>query len=153
MEVDLAGPLPDIAVGPFDARNPGEHEVPALAELMFVSYAGSIDDEGWSVEETQHEVAAFADGKYGPPLWECSFVAMVSGRPASAVLLCEENGVPLLAYVYTHPEFRGRGLVTGLVQRALTALRHRGYAKARLRVTIGNAAAEHVYRKLGFVAA
>ncbi len=139
--------LPDLS---FEARNATEQDVEALAELMWVSYRGTIDDKGETHEETVRELLGFARSKYGPPLWECSFIAVENSRPVSAVLVCEEDGKPLLAYIFTHPDCRNRGFVTGLTKQVLNALHARGYTIARLRVTRGNEPAEHVYRKLGF---
>ena len=57
---------------------------------------------------------------------------------------------PLLAQVYTAPEWKNRGLATTLMMMSMNALEEKGYQALNLVVTAGNKPAEHVYTKLGF---
>lgn len=50
----------------------------------------------------------------------------------------------------TLPEYRGRGLISELLDRAIERGRARGFAKAQLACHIGNDAALRVYEKAGF---
>ena len=135
---------------PFETREASPRDLPALAELLLVSYASTVDDLGQTFEEALGELEEFAAGQIGPVLWDSSFVAFASERPVSAVLTCEEKGVPLLAYIYTHPEWQNRGLGTALIRLAMNAAARRGYGMVSLRVATANNDAQRLYRRLGF---
>lgn len=136
--------------GALDATNLSPSDIDVIGELMWESYRGEIGGERREPDELRSEVQAFADGKYGPALWQCSFAAVDSGRPVSAVLVCEDQETPLLAYVFTHPKWRNRGLATALIGTTMNAAEHQGYNTLRLTVRTGNVAALHLYEKLGF---
>ena len=54
--------------------------------------------------------------------------------------------------VYTHPDHRGRGLASALVQACIDHLRAcDGISSIRISVNASNASAVHTYEKLGFV--
>ncbi len=131
-------------------REASPRDLPVLAQLLLVSYAGTVDDLEQTFEEALGELKEFAAGQIGPVLWDSSFVGFASGRPVSAVLTCEEKGVPLLAYIYTHPHWRNRGLGTALIRLVMNALARRGYSTVTLRVATANEDAQRLYRRLGF---
>jgi ribosomal protein S18 acetylase RimI-like enzyme len=56
----------------------------------------------------------------------------------------------LIEHVATLPEYRGRGLVQALIDRALTAGAQAGFTRASISFLIGNEAAERCYAKAGF---
>jgi len=56
----------------------------------------------------------------------------------------------LIEHVATLPEYRGRGLVQALIDRALEAGRAAGFQRASISFLIGNEAAERCYAKAGF---
>jgi ribosomal protein S18 acetylase RimI-like enzyme len=56
----------------------------------------------------------------------------------------------LIEHVGTLPEYRGRGLVQGLIDHALAAGRAAGFERASISFLIGNEAAERCYAKAGF---
>jgi ribosomal protein S18 acetylase RimI-like enzyme len=56
----------------------------------------------------------------------------------------------MIENVATLPEYRGRGLVSALVSRALVRGRERGYLRAQMACHIGNVAALRVYENAGF---
>jgi len=56
----------------------------------------------------------------------------------------------LIEHVATLPEYRGRGLVQALIERALQAGRTAGFKRASISFLIGNEAAERSYEKAGF---
>jgi translation initiation factor 4G len=53
----------------------------------------------------------------------------------------------------TKPAFRGRGLAFALLENELDVARAAGFARAQISFLIGNAPAEHVYCRAGFVLA
>lgn len=132
--------LPVRAVTPDDAE--------ALAVLMLDAYAGTIDSDGLeTLDDARTEVAGFFAGA---PLLEHSLVAEADGRPAAAVLVSRHDDVPLIAYVMTAANHKGKGLASSLVARALRSLHAAGERRAHLWVTAGNVPAERIYRRLGF---
>jgi ribosomal protein S18 acetylase RimI-like enzyme len=56
----------------------------------------------------------------------------------------------LIEHVATLAEYRGRGLVQGLIDHALAAGRAAGFKQASISFLIGNEAAERCYAKAGF---
>jgi GNAT superfamily N-acetyltransferase len=56
----------------------------------------------------------------------------------------------LIEHVASRPSFRGRGLMSALIERALAAGKAAGYARASITFYIGNDAAERCYAKAGF---
>ena len=147
-----------LALTPFEVaarwpvRQVAPDNAPALAALMYAAYRGTIDDEGETEEDTLREVEATLRGQYGPLLGDCSF--WIEDQPAGlaicATLLTLWRDGPLLAFVMTHPDAKGRGMATYLIQRSANALLERGERELYLAVTEGNAPAQHVYERLGF---
>lgn len=90
-------------------------------------------------------------GEHGPLLPSCSFLIEERGRALSATLISEWDGAPLVAFVMTHPDAKNTGMGTYLIQRSANALVAAGWNEMFLFVTEGNAPAQHVYEKLGFV--
>jgi ribosomal protein S18 acetylase RimI-like enzyme len=132
-------------------RNVTPNDLPALAELLVVAYAGTIDDLGQTPAEALEELEQHTiGGAVGEPLWDCSLVAVDAGTPVAVVLTTNEDSHPLFAYVYTHPDFQRRGMATSLLQRCMKALHKRGFDHVRLRVALANERARRVYERLGF---
>ncbi len=127
-------------------------DLPALAELLVVAYAGTVDDLNESPEEALDYLHKRTRGEIvGPMLWDCSFVAVQRIAPVAAVLTSEENpGKPLLGDVYTHPDWQRRGLATALIHLTANALHERGYKEMTLKVAIANTDARRLYERLGF---
>ena len=121
-----------------------------LGVLMLRSYRGSIDDEGETPEQFRCEMVATLQGKWGAFVPKASFLIEVEGKPASATIVTLWKGKPLLAYSMTDPEWQGNGMGCELIRKTMSALSGLGYREIGLGVTVGNAAAEHIYRKLGF---
>lgn len=121
-----------------------------LGRLMFAAYAGSIDDEGETEDQTIEEAEATLAGKYGKPILEASFIAFEKDRPISAVVLTDyEKTGPLLAFSVTDPQYQRQGLAALLIKCALNGLHELKIPELRLVVTAENPAAI-LYRKLGF---
>ncbi|HEY7355032.1 MAG TPA: GNAT family N-acetyltransferase [Ktedonobacterales bacterium] len=82
---------------------------------------------------------------------ECSFVAELRQKPelVGAVLVSRWQGAALIDDLMVLPDYRGQGMGTALLQRALQCLHQRGYVAAMLVVTEG-APTQALYRQLGF---
>lgn len=131
-------------------RHPVPGDLEALAALMLEAYRGTIDADGSeTLDDARSEVAGYLDGRSGAPLLEHSWVAVSDDAIICAVLVSRFNDVPLIAYAITDPAFKGRGLATGLTERALHSLQRAGESQVQLWVTAGNPA-ERIYERLGF---
>jgi GNAT superfamily N-acetyltransferase len=128
------------------------HDAPALAQLMLDAYRGTIDDEGETGEEALAEFNAMLDGKYGPWLADASFLVELDGRLVAASVITLWRDVPMVAQLFTHPDYANRGLGKFLLTRSINALHHQGYAELVLYVTEGNDSAQHLYTAIGFAA-
>jgi ribosomal protein S18 acetylase RimI-like enzyme len=60
-------------------------------------------------------------------------------------------GTMFIDEVWTHPNFRGRGVAKALVNKIMTISEKLDLWEARLTVDIDNDAARHIYRNAGFV--
>lgn len=88
---------------------------------------------------------------------EVAFAAGVSGadiftRGAYARPCWVQGGDEdwLIEHVASPPEYRGRGLITALIDHALAAGAQAGFTRASISFLIGNEAAERCYAKAGF---
>lgn len=134
----------------WDYRTIGEDDIRGLGLLMLESYVGAIDYEGETLEDAISEVEGTLHGKYGPFVRTGSLL-IEEGRAVSACIVVwseEMNGL-LLAYVMTHPDFRGEGMATFLLKESMNRLQAEGYKEMYLVVTEGNPA-QHLYEKIGF---
>ena len=121
-----------------------------LATLMYEAYRGTIDDEGETLEDAINETQRTLSGEYGCVLDTCSFLIEDHGRALSATIITKWEGAPLLAFVMTHPDARGKGMGTFLIRQSVNALLDQGQRELYLFVTDGNAPAQHIYNELGF---
>lgn len=141
---------PQAVVPRWPARPIAPADMPALAALMFDAYHGTIDDEGETPDDARAEVQRTLDGTYGDFLPGCSFAVKEGNQMLAATLVTLWQDAPLLAFVMTHPDAKGRGLATYLIQQSLSALLGQGYDDLHLFVTEGNVPAQRVYERLGF---
>ena len=133
-------------------RAPSEGDLEELAGIMLDAYRGTIDADGDETPEVaRDEVAGYFAGRSGAPHLEHSRVAIDRGRIVSAVLVSEFEGTPLIAYVFTAADHKGRGLADALTRAAMRALAGAGRERVHLWVTAGNTPAERIYERLGFV--
>jgi GNAT superfamily N-acetyltransferase len=104
-------------------RPPTTADRHALAELMLDAYVGTIDYEGETIVEARAEV----DLWYASPerLLERSLVAVEADAIVSAVLLSRIEETPFVAYLYTDPAWKGRGLGESLMRSAMGLARGR----------------------------
>jgi GNAT superfamily N-acetyltransferase len=130
-------------------RRPRSDDRGRLAELMLDAYVGTIDYDDETIVEARAEV----DGWFASPapLLEHSLVAVEAGEIVSAALMSDHEGMPLVAYLYTDPAWKGRGLAEGLLRSVMAALAAAGHDRIHLWVTAGNTPAERIYERLGFV--
>jgi ribosomal protein S18 acetylase RimI-like enzyme len=133
------------------ARSPAPDDLEELAALMLDAYRGTIDADGdETLDVARDEVAGYFAGRSGAPHLEHSRVAIDDGRIVSAVLVSEFEGTPLIAYVFTAADHKGRGLADALTRAAMRSLADAGRERVHLWVTAGNTAAERIYERLGF---
>lgn len=121
-----------------------------LGELLHRAYAGTIDDEGESLEQACAEVRKTFEGAYGEFNRECSIVVEREGRVVSATLITRYQDRPFVAFSFTDPAFKNQGLARACMVAAMGALRAQGEREVRLVVTVANAPAVALYRRLGF---
>lgn len=147
------------------ARMPTAGDAAGLARLMLDAYAGTIDDEGASLEDAQSEVAKLFAGEFGAFDAEASLVVERAGTGtlASATLITRNTGsmkgpigLPIgvgeafLAFSMTAPADKRQGLARAGLIAVMARLHRRGEARLHLVVTRGNVAAV-LYESLGFV--
>jgi putative acetyltransferase len=121
----------------------------ALVKQLFLEYAASIgvdlEYQGFGAE------LAGLPGKYAPPMGEL-IIARVNGEPGGCVALRALDRATLeMKRLYVRPSTRGMGLGTRLVEAAIVSAREQGYAELRLDTLATMAAAQALYRSLGFV--
>lgn len=129
-----------------DLRPPTESDRDELAVLMLEAYRGTIDYEGETLKEARQEVSSYFESS---PLLTSSYVALIDGTLAGAILLSNWEGKPLVGYVMTRPEYKNQGLGTLLLRESLRALREAGETKVHAFITEGNTASEALFRGAG----
>jgi pimeloyl-ACP methyl ester carboxylesterase/GNAT superfamily N-acetyltransferase len=141
-----------VVESPWSCRPVTNSDIPALAQLILDAYAGTIDDEGETLDEALQAIQdTFADAPTtGKLLPMCSFVIEEGGRALACTLVTLWRAQPLLAYVMTHPAAQGRGMARFLIRKSIEALLAHDYHELTLFVTKGNSPAEHLYATLGF---
>ena len=125
----------------------------ALVKQLFVEYAASI-----GVDLEYQRFGAELEGlpgKYAPPTGEL-FIGRVSGEAGGCVALRALDRATLeMKRLYVRPATRGLGLGKRLVEAAIVqaraTAREQGYAELRLDTLATMAAAQALYRSLGFV--
>jgi ribosomal protein S18 acetylase RimI-like enzyme len=131
-----------------------ESDASSLAELMLAAFRGTPDDEGEDLDQALDEVRRTFAGASGSMLWNASFVVEdEAARPAllSASVITFWHDRPLLSFSVTHPRAMRRGLATALIRQSACTLARQGHTRLDLFVTCGNAPAERLYDKLGFL--
>lgn len=142
-------PSVELASG-LEWRQPVSEDQEALAALVLAAYRGTIDDEGEDLDGARAFVAeSFSES----PLLGSSWLACTAGAagvPISAVLLRRWREQPLVTFVVTHPDYKGRQLASTVVRRALSSLVSAGEARAVAFITEGNTPSVRLFARLGF---
>jgi ribosomal protein S18 acetylase RimI-like enzyme len=128
---------------------------PDAISMFFTAYAAAFADRpgfpGWSQERWVEWTAG--DPDFRPNL---SWVALVGADPVGFITCAEDTAAPtptgFIIQTGTRPDWRGRGLASSLVTRALRGCRDAGYASAVLDVNVNNPTARRLYDRLGFTA-
>ncbi len=156
------------ALGPFDLAFPGPdaERLGTLARIAVTPTVGWLHWTLFRVAEVDGRVAAGAAGlsadevttgeRVNAVLREIGMsdeeIAAVRERiaPALTALPSPPPGAWTIDHVGTLPEYRGRGLVTALLDQQLAEGRRRGFPFAQLDVLIGNDGARRIYERAGF---
>jgi len=133
-------------------RNPSPEDKQILADLMLDAYRDTIDYDGETIEDALNEVQSYFSGISDLVWFESSWLAFVDKKLACACLVSfwNDRNVPLIAYVMTSAEFKGKHLATAAVYRSLQSLIDGGYDEIRAVITDGNIPSERVFARLGF---
>jgi ribosomal protein S18 acetylase RimI-like enzyme len=121
-----------------------------LGELLHKAYEGTVDDEGETVLDAQHEVVETVGGKFGDFSWTASLVSEIGNSLVSSSLVTILRGIPLLAFTVTLPQYQNKGIGSHIISQSAELLRDEGFYELRLVVTRSNPAI-NLYRRLGFV--
>lgn len=122
-----------------------------LANLLFLSFHGTLDDNGETPDFWNTEVSEVFEEKYGEIIQELSFCLVWEDKLVGTFITTIFRGVPLIIYVAIHPDFRGRHFSKSLFNHAfneLIAATH--YEEVYLVVKTNNQVAYNLYSGLGF---
>lgn len=128
---------------------------PGATPAFFAAYSAAFADRpgfpGWSQERWVEWTAD--DPDFRPSL---SWVALAGAEPVGFLTCAQDTAAPtptgFIIQTGTRPDWRGRGLATALVTRALRGCRDAGYTAVVLDVNVNNPTARRLYERLGFVA-
>jgi GNAT superfamily N-acetyltransferase len=140
------------------------HKLDAAPSAMLLDLselrAPTAPEPEWSGEWDMEAVGSVSDAAYGdkpgmfaaamaalPPGSGHLYLAKVDGRPASFVLVHDDEENCEFWMAATVPEARGRGLISGLLHRALRDARERG---CKISTTQATRMGEPVYERLGY---
>jgi len=140
----IAPDIPQFRIGdlPEDLHN--------LATVMLNSYRGTPDYEGEDIDDTLIALTETINGKYGAVIRDASLVAYADNQIIAGLITVLEDAEPLVALVFTVPEYAGKGIASSLIAAAGERLGGLGYATMGLVVNVENDRAEKLYKHLGF---
>ena len=132
-------------------RNPSMVDQQILAELMLDSYRDTIDYDGETMEDSIREVESYFSSQDSAWL-ESSWLGFIENNLACASLVgfWKDRDSPLIAYVMTASQWKGKHLATSGVSRSIQSLANKNYAKVYAVITEGNTPSEQVFARLGF---
>ena len=148
MTVELAGRQRQCVAGSRRAR---EDDLHGLAGLMFAAYQGTVDYTGEPLEAAADEVKKVFAGAYGRYLPQCSYVVERESTLACAALVTRLDGLPLLAFAMTAPDWKRKGLARATIGDVMQDLFEAGETRLTLVVNAKNRPALDLYVSLGFV--
>ncbi len=115
-------------------------DVPAVHEIDMLSFSLPWPERSFQFELSQNPVSR-------------GWVAEADGKIIAMLVLWLIMDEAHIATIATHPNYRRQGIGERLMLVALQAARAEGASRAFLEVRAGNAAAQTMYKKYGFVAA
>ena len=115
-------------------------DVPAVHTIDMLSFSLPWPENSFRFELT------------GNPVSRC-WVTEFNGRLAAMLVLWLVVDEAHIATIATHPDFRRKGMGEQLLIAALRSAREEGATRAFLEVRSGNAAAQAMYQKYGFIVA
>lgn len=154
MRKTWTNPEPPAAAAPISiqVRELSPADEAALGRLMWLAFRGTLDDD-YSVPADGHaDAVELFTGKWGPVVWSASLVAELDSVIVSAVIVVRDNahqGLPLLAFAVTDPDWQRRGIGQRLIKESICRLDALGVKELHLAVTRGNPAIT-LYQRLGF---
>ena len=126
----------------------GEKEDAEAAKQLILDYVDWLGVD-LSHQGFEQEMAAFP-GDYAPPRGVL-LMARVDGLPAGVVGLRPlEDSICEMKRLWVPPQFSGLGLGRALCRRFIEEGRRLGYDKVRLDTVARAAAANHLYRTMGY---
>ena len=131
--------------------NPTIADQKILAELMLDSYRDTIDYDGETIEDAMHEVESYFSSQDSTWL-KSSWLAFIENDLACASLVgfWKDRNSPIIAYVMTASQHKGKRLATIGVSRSIESLTEKNYTKVYAVITEGNVPSERVFTRLGF---
>jgi L-amino acid N-acyltransferase YncA len=124
-----------------------------LAELMLDAYRGTIDYDDETLEDSIAEVQAYLDGRRGGSPWlDASRLGFVEDKLVCACLVGEwrERQRPIISYIMTRADWKGRGVSKQALFAALQALAAQGHDEVLAVITDGNTPSERLFARMGF---
>lgn len=113
-------------------------DVPAVHEIDMLSFSLPWSERSFRFELTENPVSR-------------DWVAEVDGQIAAMLVLWFIVDEAHIATIAVHPNFRRQGIGEEILIHALRAAQDEGARRAFLEVRAGNAAAQAMYKKYGFV--
>ena len=113
-------------------------DVPAVHEIDTLSFSLPWPERSFRFELTENPVTR-------------GWVAEVDGRVAAMLVLWFIVDEAHIATIAVHPDYRRRGIGEQVLLHALLAVYDEGARRAFLEVRAGNAAAQAMYVKYGFI--
>lgn len=108
-------------------RQVTRQDTSALGRLFYDGYKDTIDYEGETEGQFITEIENTLEGKYGPFLFQCSFLIELDQQVAATTFINLFRGVPLLSYTVTRPNYINKGYSTFLIKKSMDALYALGF--------------------------
>lgn len=132
-------------------RHPSSADTQIVAELMLDAYRGTIDYDGETIDDAIREVDSYFSHQDSSWLAD-SWLGFIENHLACASLVgfWKDRSAPIISYVMTSPQWKGKHLATSGVLRSLRSLAKKKYTKVYAVITEGNVPSERVFTKIGF---
>jgi hypothetical protein len=136
----------------FILKNPSLADKNALAELMLDSYQGTIDYDGETIEDSITEIESYFSGPSDQKWLECSWLVFSKDELVCACLIdfWKKRNAPLIAYVMTSANWKGKHLAYSVVAHSLQSLVEKKQDKVLAVITDGNLPSEKIFTRIGF---